>query len=81
MPNENQFYQHCQRYDSFDDEPVPGWSREEKIDSCLEWEMEEVYPEGHEEADWGSTVTHWMLVPMPGVSRITGTKVSRTYLK
>lgn len=27
--------------------------------------MEEVYPEGHEEADWGSTVTHWMLVPMP----------------
>ncbi len=64
-PEKNQFYQHCERYDSFDDEPVPGWTREQQINNYLEWEMEEVYPEGHEEADWGTTVTHWMLVPNP----------------
>ena len=43
-PDENQFVEHCQRCDSFDDRPVPGWSREEEITNCLKWEMEEVYP-------------------------------------
>lgn len=62
---DDQFFQHVERYDSFDDEPIEGFTREEEINNCLEWETEEIYPQGHPEAGWGNTITHWMLVPEP----------------
>ncbi|RZK44051.1 MAG: hypothetical protein EOO61_04530 [Hymenobacter sp.] len=62
MPNENQFYQHCQRYNSLNLEPITSLDKE-TINNSLEWEMEAVYPEEDDKAEWGTTVTHWMLIP------------------
>ena len=51
--NEEQaYYWHCERYDSFDDEHIPGWTREQEINNNLEWVYEKA-----------RGVSCWLIIP------------------
>lgn len=34
--SEDAYYWHCERYDSFDDEHIPGWTRDQEINNNLD---------------------------------------------
>lgn len=66
VPEEDQYYWHCERYDSFDDEPVPGWTREQEINNNLEPTYEKA-----------RGVVCWLIIPnfdndLPSIDGKTG---------
>lgn len=48
---ENRYYWHCERYDDFDDEHIPGWTRTQEINNNLD----EVY-------EVARGVSCWMII-------------------
>ncbi|MCK8493542.1 hypothetical protein M0L20_16875 [Spirosoma sp. RP8] len=52
MHQDGKFYWHCERYDDFDDERMPGWSRSQEINNNLDWVTDEA-----------KSVNAWMLIP------------------
>ncbi|MBD2704431.1 hypothetical protein IC229_27570 [Spirosoma sp. BT702] len=52
--DEGVYYWNCERYDSFDDEPIEGWTREQEINNNLDL----VY-------EIARGVAAWIIIPSP----------------